>query len=394
LQIKQNLSSAYHPQTDGLAEQTNQWVEQYLRIFGNELQNDWAEHLPMAQFVHNSWPHKVTKRSPFELLIGANPRTVILTPTHKVHTLEERQSALEKTCWLAQKAMIQVQNLMRLTKGKRTFIPYTLHQKVWLEATNLKTMHPTTKLVPRQYGPFQVKQVISPVIYQLEIPKHWKIHDVFHTSLLIPYVKTEIHGPNYEEPPPELIDQQPEWEVQSILDSQRFGRTKTLQYWVRWKGYSAAHDSWEPATNVHAPALVKDYYKAKGTSAVKVISPPVRIQNITMTSPESSTPSYVHKIEAQFNAQPLPDFQLLDVPDTFELAITYQAQEQDSPEPLTPPPISISPDVHKLLLDQMAQDTICEDTPINDHPGEGWELAHLAVHNHCVLVHDSETNMS
>ena len=73
LKIQQNLSSAYHPQMDGLAERTNQWVEQYLRIFGNELQNDWNEHLPIAQFVHNSWPHEVTKRTPFELLIGANP---------------------------------------------------------------------------------------------------------------------------------------------------------------------------------------------------------------------------------------------------------------------------------------------------------------------------------
>jgi len=106
LQTKQNLSSPYHLQTDRLAEQTNQWVEQYLRIFGNELQNDWAKHLPMAQFVHNSWPHEVTKRSPFELLIRANPRTVIPMPTQKVPALEERQSTLEKMQWLAQKAMI------------------------------------------------------------------------------------------------------------------------------------------------------------------------------------------------------------------------------------------------------------------------------------------------
>ena len=114
--------------------------------------------------------------------------------------------------------MIWAQNLMRLTKGKRTFVPYTLHQKVWLKATNLKTMHPTAKLAPRCYGPFQVKKVISPVMYQLEILKHWKIHDIFHTLLLTSYVETEMHGPNYEELPPELINQQPEWEVQSILD--------------------------------------------------------------------------------------------------------------------------------------------------------------------------------
>ena len=112
LQIKQNLSSAYHPQTDGLAEQTNQWVEQYLRIFGNALQNNWADHLPMAQFIHNTWLHEVTKRSPFELLIGNNPRTVIPAPSQKVPALEDRRELLTKTRWLAQKAMVRVQNLL------------------------------------------------------------------------------------------------------------------------------------------------------------------------------------------------------------------------------------------------------------------------------------------
>jgi transposase InsO family protein len=54
LGIKQNLSTAYHPQTDGQSEQTNQWLEQYLRIFGNYSQNDWANWLPLAQYIHNS----------------------------------------------------------------------------------------------------------------------------------------------------------------------------------------------------------------------------------------------------------------------------------------------------------------------------------------------------
>ena len=167
LQIKQNLSSAYHPQMDGLAERTNQWVEQYLRIFGNALQNDWADHLPMVQFVHNTWPYEVTKRSPFELLIGNNPRTVIPIPSQKVPALEDRRELLIKTRWLAQKAMIRAQNLLWQTKGKRPFVPYQEGQKVWLEATNLKTTHPTAKLAPRWYSPFAITWVISPVVYQL-----------------------------------------------------------------------------------------------------------------------------------------------------------------------------------------------------------------------------------
>ena len=108
----------------------------------------------MVQFVHNTWPHEVMKQSPFELLIGNNPRTVILAPTQKVPALEERREALTKTRWLAQKAMIQAQNLLRQTKGRRPFVPYQKGQKVWLEATNLKTMHPMAKLAPRRYGPF------------------------------------------------------------------------------------------------------------------------------------------------------------------------------------------------------------------------------------------------
>jgi hypothetical protein len=48
LGIKQNLSTMYHPQTDGQSERTNQWLEQYLRIFRNYSQNDWANWLPLA----------------------------------------------------------------------------------------------------------------------------------------------------------------------------------------------------------------------------------------------------------------------------------------------------------------------------------------------------------
>jgi hypothetical protein len=73
LGIKQNLSSAYHPQTDRQSERTNQWLEQYLRIFGNYSQSDWAKWLPLAQYVHNLWMNEMTKQTPFNLLIGGLP---------------------------------------------------------------------------------------------------------------------------------------------------------------------------------------------------------------------------------------------------------------------------------------------------------------------------------
>ena len=115
--------------------------------------------------------------------------------------------------------MVRAQNLLRQTKGKCLFVPYQEGQKVWLEATNLKTMHPIAKLALRRYSPFPITQVISPVVYQLKILQNWRIHDVFHMSLLSPYVETQMHGPNFEEPPPDLVEEQLEWEVQEILDS-------------------------------------------------------------------------------------------------------------------------------------------------------------------------------
>jgi hypothetical protein len=74
LHIEQNISSTYHPQMDGQSERTNQWLEQYLYVYGNFQQNNWASLLPLAQFVHNAWPSEVTKMIPFDLLMGFTPK--------------------------------------------------------------------------------------------------------------------------------------------------------------------------------------------------------------------------------------------------------------------------------------------------------------------------------
>jgi hypothetical protein len=68
----------YHPQMDGQSERANQRVEQYLRIYGNDEQNDWAELLPLAQYTHNATRNESTNTMPFELLIGCTPTVTIL----------------------------------------------------------------------------------------------------------------------------------------------------------------------------------------------------------------------------------------------------------------------------------------------------------------------------
>ena len=71
--IQQNVSTAFHPRTDGASEQANQWLEQYLHIWTADDQTTWAQFLSLAEFVHNSWPHDRTSLTPHELLFRIKP---------------------------------------------------------------------------------------------------------------------------------------------------------------------------------------------------------------------------------------------------------------------------------------------------------------------------------
>jgi Integrase zinc binding domain len=79
LNIKQNISTAYHPQMDGQSERANAQVEQYLHIYGNVEQDNWVDLLPMAQYVHNLWINMSTGYTPFDLLIGHMPTMNVST---------------------------------------------------------------------------------------------------------------------------------------------------------------------------------------------------------------------------------------------------------------------------------------------------------------------------
>jgi len=141
--------------------------------------------------------------------------------------------------------------------------------QVWLEASHLKLPYHTPKLAPRRQGPFRISRVISPVAYQLALPLSWGIHNVFHASLLLPYRETTTHGPNFERPPPDLIEDAEEYEVETIINHWYYGRRRQLQYLIKWKGYPSSDNTWEPEENVHAEDLVKEYHRRHPLSSDK-----------------------------------------------------------------------------------------------------------------------------
>ena len=130
---------------------------------------------------------------------------------------------------------------------------------VWLEGKNLHTAQPMPKLGARHHGPFKVIQVMSPINYRLELPTQWSIHPVFHIDLLTPYRETITHGVNYQRPPPDLVNNAEEYEVEKILDSRLFGRRRRLQYLVKWKGYPDSDNMWVDKDDVFADNKVRAF---------------------------------------------------------------------------------------------------------------------------------------
>ena len=220
LEVTQSLSTAFHPQTDGETKRVNQEIEQFFCIFCNFQQDNWSQLLPFAEFAHNIRTHSTTSHSPFQIWYGYQPE--FLPPMDFMSTfpsMEDHVKTLEQIRTEVSAALAVASEIMK-HKGPSTLShTFTTGQLVWLEGTNIKTTHPKAKLAPRRHGPFKILST-SPTNSRLQLPPSWRIHPMFHNSLLTPYKETEEHGTNYKHPPPELIDNEDQhYEVENVVDS-------------------------------------------------------------------------------------------------------------------------------------------------------------------------------
>ena len=130
------------------------------------------------------------------------------------------------------------------------------NDKVWINSS-LILKNGNKKLKPRKLGPFKIISKISPVSYKLELPKNLRIHPVIHVSDLESYYEDKF-GRN-QEPPPIIVNDEEEYEVEQILDKRKhYGKT---QYLIKWKGYPLSEASWEPEENLNCPELLEEFNK-------------------------------------------------------------------------------------------------------------------------------------
>jgi hypothetical protein len=279
---KQNISTAYHPQTDGQTERVNQDLEQYLRIFTNFRQDDWDEWLAIAEFSYNDKIHTATGHSPFFLNSGQHPWKGI-EPRGTVRTAGAAEFAknMQKIRTEAESSLKAAAETMKrfYDQNRSESVDYKVGDLVYLEGTNIETVRPAQKLSNKRYGPFKILEKIGSSSYRLKLPPSWsRKHPVFNEVLLSPFTAPKFPSQKKTAPPPpELVDDHEEYEVEEVLDSRL--RDGKLEYFVHWKGYPHEDDSWEPVSHLkeNAGAIIKDFHR-KHPSA-----PRPRPQNVRFT---------------------------------------------------------------------------------------------------------------
>ena len=271
LGIDAGLMTAYHPQANGQVERKNQEVEAYLHLFIGKRQDDWVDLLPTAEFVINSQLNSTTGHTPFELLYGYTPNFTIpagrptgipLVDRHLQHLRSLRINA-EAALRLSKERMKEGHPKSYGTSA------FTVGDKVWLQAKQIKIHQQSAKLGPKQLGPFKITEVISDVDYRLALPPALKIHDVFHVNCLSPYKGNDVNGLTLPHPDLVTVNGKEEYEVDHIRDSKLFGRT--LKYLVHWTGYGEGEDTWEPASNLkHSPEKIREFHARNPGAPLKI----------------------------------------------------------------------------------------------------------------------------
>jgi len=264
LGIKLAATTTYHPQGDGQTERVNQELEQYLRLFINQRQDDWVGLLPFAEFQYNNQVHSSTQHPPFLLdtrhvpHVGFEPDQ----PRSRMESVNEFKDRMTDTLEEAKAALAKSKDDMTLYYNwKRTpALEFKAGDMVFLDASDIQTTRPSRKLSHWRLGPFPIDSQVGNSAYRLRLPPSMgRLHPVFNVVKLSLAPPDPILGYRTSPPPLlEIVDGEEEWVVEEILDSQMVNRK--LCYLVKWEGFGVEHNSWKPWDNVHAPELVADFY--------------------------------------------------------------------------------------------------------------------------------------
>ena len=268
LNIKLNMSSAFHPQTDGSTERANKTVLQILRNFVSVRQHDWAEKIPLVTSAINMSKNETTGQSPFYITYGRHPITLPDSPANTaVPAANELTDTLLAIQHMASKNITKAKEdqTIQANKRRRPAPTYIAGQEVLLSMENIKPRTTVrSKLQSKWSGPFKITRVWPETDnIELELPHDWKIHPIFHTSLIKPWKKNDdqkFPSRAHKRPPPipEADPQENTYEVEAIRDNKVL-RGKNY-YLVKWTGWPESDNQWVKESDMEGSQdLIREY---------------------------------------------------------------------------------------------------------------------------------------
>jgi hypothetical protein len=253
LDTRLNFSSAYHPQTDGQTERTNQVLEDMLRACALKHGGSWDKSLPYAEFSYNNSYQASLKMSPFEALYGRKCRTPLYwdqTGERQLFGPEIIQEAEEQVQQIRENLRTAQSRQKSYADTRRRLLEFKEGDYVYLKVSPLKGMRRFKvkgKLSPHFIGPFLILKRVGEVAYQLELPDHLAdVHNVFHVSQL----KECLRVPEEQLPMEDLSVQEDLTYVEypiKILDTlTRVTRNKAIKMCkVQWSQHGEDEATWE-----------------------------------------------------------------------------------------------------------------------------------------------------
>ncbi|GJY61941.1 putative reverse transcriptase domain-containing protein [Tanacetum coccineum] len=248
-----DMSTAYHPQTDGQSERTIQTLEDMLRACAIDFGKGWVNHLPLVEFSYNNSYHASIKAAPFEALYGRKCRSpVCWAEVGEVQLTgpEIVQETTEKIVQIKQRMQAARDRQKSYADLKRKPMDFQVGDKVMLKVSPWKGVvrfGKRGKLNPRYVGPFKVLEKVGEVAYKLELPQELsRVHNTFHVSNLKKCHADEplavpLDGLHFDdklqfvEEPVEILDH----------EVKRLKRSRIPLVKVRWNSRRGPEFTWE-----------------------------------------------------------------------------------------------------------------------------------------------------
>lgn len=278
---KPKLSTSFHPETDGQTENANAALKQYLRAYCNYNQDDWVDHLPIAEFEANSAKSSTAGVEPFLATkgyiphSGLEPARPITGPPHERREIRNADAFIKKLEALRvylrdELKWSQAKMEEQANRDRHPAPEFRVGDKVMLDARYIKTVRPNNSLDYKNLGPYEITRAINNSAYELDLPEAMNsLFNVFHPWLLHLDDGRPLRG-QIEDPPPEIeIDGEVEYPVEAIIDSRIDGRKNDprtglrgcLQYRIKFTGYDTDRHQWQDWIDAeHAPDLVADFH--------------------------------------------------------------------------------------------------------------------------------------